>query len=173
VGSYITLDPGVPAGSSVTPIITVGETVDSVLFEGIPDGIGMTDGDDPGTVDVYVNHEQSTVPFLGEADFQDSSVTKLTLSTESGHQGEVLGASVAISPEDGYKRFCSAAMGTVAEGFDVPVFMTGEETNDIVDVPADAPYGADPALAPRRQAGYAVALNTETGTQLPSQGWDG
>lgn len=169
-GPYITLDPGLPGGSSVTPIISVGESVDGVLFEGLPDGIGMTDGDDPDTVDVYVSHEQTTIPFFGTADFQDASVTKLTLSTDTGHEGEVLAASVAISPEDGYKRFCSASMGTVAEGFDGPVFMTGEETDDIVGVPADAPYGADPSLAPQRQAGYAVVLDTVTGESTPVPG---
>lgn len=167
---YITLDPGVPSGSSVTPIVTVGETVDGVMFEGIPDGIGMTDGAESGIVDVYVSHEQTTIPFFGTADFQDASVTKLSLSTEAGHEGEVLDASVAISPDEGYKRFCSASMGTVAEGFDVPVFLTGEEANDITDVPPGAPYGPDPSLAPQRQAGYAVALNTVTGESAPVAG---
>ena len=38
---YITLDPGVPAGSSLTAIISTGESVDGVLFEGIPDGLGL------------------------------------------------------------------------------------------------------------------------------------
>lgn len=155
---------------SLQPILSVGEIVDGTLFEGIPDGIGMTDGDAPNTVDVYVNHEQTTIPFFNEADFQDASVTKLTLSTESGHEGEVLAASVAISPDLGYKRFCSGAMGTVAEGFDVPVFLTGEEANDVTDVTPGAPYGADPAIAPQRQAGYAVVLNTETGESTPVPG---
>lgn len=169
--AYITLDPGVPGGSSVKPIITVGETVDGVLFEGIPDGIGVTDGGTfPNSVDVYINHEQTIIPFFGTADFQDASVTKLTLSTEAGHQGEVLASEIAISSDDGYKRFCSASMGTVAEGFDVPVFLTGEEANDVTAVPANAPYGSDPSVAPDRQVGYAVVLNTETGESTPVPG---
>lgn len=166
----IALTAGAASGSSLLPIISVGDTVDSTLFEGIPDGIGMTDGDAPDTVDVYVNHEQTTIPFFGQADFQDASVTKWTLSTHPDHTGEVLAASVAISSDLGYKRFCSGAIGTVAEGFDVPVFLTGEEANDITDVTPGAPYGADPAIAPQRQAGYAVVLNTETGESTPVPG---
>jgi hypothetical protein len=167
----------------VTPIITVGESVGGVLFEGLPDGIGITetrhadddsedddDFDGSDSIDVYVAHEQTTVPFFGSRDFQDASVTKLTISTESGHEGEVLGAEIAISSDDGYKRFCSASMATPHDGFDTPVFLTGEETNDVVDVPAGAPYGADPSLAPQRQGGYAVVLDTVTGESKPIPG---
>ena len=174
---YITLDAGVPAGSSVKAIITVGETVGGVLFEGIPDGIGITDTELDGegngdSIDVYINHEQTTIPFFGTADFQDASVTKLTLSTEAGHEGEVLSAEIAISSDNGYLRFCSASMGTVAQGFDTPVFLTGEEANDVTDVPSGAPYGSDPSVAPQRQVGYAVVLDTATGdfTQVPGLG---
>jgi len=166
----ITLDPGLPAGAWVLPIINSGETVEGVLFEGIPDGIGATDGSNRHTVDVYINHEQTTIPFFNTRDFQDASVTRLTLSTKTNNRGAVLDAEVVVSPDDGYKRFCSASMGTVAEGFDVPVFLTGEEANDITAVPAGAPYGSDPSLTPDRQAGYAVVLNTETGESTPVPG---
>ena len=44
------------AGSSVTPIITVGDTVRNYRFEAIPDGISL-DPNGNGTVDVYVNQE--------------------------------------------------------------------------------------------------------------------
>ena len=37
---YITLDPGVPAGSTVKALISSGEMVDGVRFQGLPDGIG-------------------------------------------------------------------------------------------------------------------------------------
>ncbi len=166
---YITLDPGVPAGSSVTAIISTGESVDSVLFEGLPDGIGIAPGPDEGTVDVYVNHEQSTVPFRNTAEFQDSSVTKWTLDVATA---SVLAGAEPISADNGYLRFCSAFMAGPAEGFSGYTFFTGEETNDIVDVPAGAPFGADPALSPQRQGGYAVVLDTETGafTQVAGMG---
>ena len=38
---FITLDPGVPMGSSVKAIISSGDIVGGVLFEGLPDGIGI------------------------------------------------------------------------------------------------------------------------------------
>lgn len=163
--AYITLT--VPG--NVIPIISSGETYHDFLFEGIPDGIGIAPGSAEGTVDVYVNHEQSTVPFGGQADFQDSSVSKLTLNTGTG---AVVGASVAIGPENGYLRFCSAFMAGPEEGFSRYTFLTGEETNDIVSVPAGAPYGPDPALAPNRQGGYAVILDAQTGafTQVAGMG---
>ena len=169
---FITLDPGLPGGSSVLAIISSGEVVDGVQFEGIPDGIGLAPGPTSDTVDVFVAHEQSTVPFRGQADFQDSSVTKLTLSTTGPMAGSVVAAEVAIGPENGYLRFCSASMAGPAEGFSNYTFFVGEETNDIVDVPAGAPYGADPALAGQRQGGYAVVLNAETGeyTQVAGMG---
>lgn len=172
-GPYITLDPGVPAGSSVLPIISSGESVDGVLFEGLPDGIGIAPGADEYTVDVFVAHEQTTVPFFNSADFQDASVTKLTLSTVPGPGwGSVMATDVPIGPENGYLRFCSAAMAGPAEGFSSYTFFVGEETNDIVDVPAGAPYGADPGIAPQRQGGYQVILDVETGeyTQVAGMG---
>ncbi|MGH2489074.1 MAG: hypothetical protein ACRDFR_05605, partial [Candidatus Limnocylindria bacterium] len=55
----LTLSPSVPAGSSVLPIINSGEMLGTFTFEGIPDGIGAMPGATVGTVDVFVNHEQS------------------------------------------------------------------------------------------------------------------
>ena len=52
----------VATGGSVTPIITAGETVKGVRFESLPDGISVYPRGQ-GAVDVYVNHETSTVPF--------------------------------------------------------------------------------------------------------------
>jgi hypothetical protein len=170
---FITLEPGAPPGSTVKAIISVGDVVDGVLFEGLPDGIGITDGSESNTLDVYVSHEQTTIPFFGEADFQDASVSKLTLNTASGaDMGAVLEASVVISPDDGYLRFCSASLAGAAEGFAHPTFFANEEATDIVDVPAGAPYGPDPALGSQRQAGYVVALDTVTGvsTAIPGMG---
>src|SRR5687768_15097466 len=53
----------VAAGVTVKPIITVGETLPGgYMFESIPDGISFkTRGQ--GRVDLWVNHETSTVPF--------------------------------------------------------------------------------------------------------------
>ena len=164
---FITLDPGVPAGSMVKAIISSGEVADGVVFQGLPDGIGLAPGSEPNTIDVYVAHEETTVPFFGTASFQDASVSKLTLSTSPGpDMGAVEHLSVVVSPDDGYLRFCSASMAGAAEGFAHPTFFVGEESNDIVDVPPGAPYSYDPALAPQRQAGYVVALDTVTGESV-------
>lgn len=169
---YITLDAGAPPGSSVKALISSGDEIGDFTFEGLPDGIGMRPGDASGTVEVYVAHEQTTVPFFGTADFQDASVSHLTLSTDPGAmEGAVLAADVALSPDEGYLRFCSASMAGPEQGFDDYVFFTGEEANDIVDVPNGAPYGADPSVAPQRQAGFAVALNTRTGDSEPIPGF--
>jgi hypothetical protein len=154
---------------TVTPIIDVGQTHDGLLFEGLPDGIGVRPGPGEGTVDVYVSHEQTTVPFFGSRDFQDASVSKLTLDTATN---TILEASEAIGPENGYLRFCSASMAGPAEGFSTYTFFANEETDDIVDVPAGAPYGPDPSIAPQRQGGYVVVLDTDSGefTQVAGMG---
>ena len=77
----ITLDAALPSGASVTAIISSGDTggeLGSFVFEGLPDGIGLRPGPDGKTVDVYVAHEQTTIPFFGTRDFQDASVSRLT-----------------------------------------------------------------------------------------------
>jgi hypothetical protein len=172
---FITLADGLPQGATVKAIISSGEIVGDFLFEGLPDGIGIKPGDAAHTIDVFVAHEQTTVPFFGTRDFQDASVSRLTLNTKAGpQQGEVLNAEVALPPEAGFLRFCSASMAGPDEGLSTYTFFTGEESNDAgLAVPADAPYVAD--LFPgdgTRQGGYAVALNTDTGdfTQIAGLG---
>jgi len=157
---FITLDPGLPSGASVTAIINSGDTggaLGSFVFEGLPDGIGIKPGAKKHTVDVYVAHEQSTVPFNFAQDFQDSSVSRLTLSTKKSNQGAVLSADEALSPDEGFLRFCSASMFGPSDGLDDYVFFTGEETSDVVG---------------GIQRGFAVVLNTRTGenTAVPGMG---
>jgi hypothetical protein len=167
----IALEAGV--SGSVLAIINSGETLGDFTFEGIPDGVGIRPGRTyPETVEVYISHEQSTVPFRASADFQDASVSVLTLSTADDTRGAVLAAEVAIPASAGFLRFCSAFMAGPAEGFSDYTYLANEESNDIIDVPAGAPYGPDPALGDQRQAGYVVALNTETGQyqQIESMG---
>lgn len=153
---YVALTPAA-AGGQIVPLINSGDEYHGVTFEGIPDGIGVILGD--GSVDLYVTHEQSHVPFGGFADFQDSSVSRVTVEVDSDPQ--VVGLDVALSPELGFIRFCSAFMAGPEQGFDDYTFLVNEESNDIIDVPAGAPYGADLAVAPYRQAGYSVALNAD------------
>ncbi|MEO5986244.1 MAG: alkaline phosphatase PhoX [Candidatus Limnocylindria bacterium] len=145
------------AGGQIVPLINSGDEYHGVTFEGIPDGIGYVPGS--GTVDLYVAHEQSHVPFSGFADFQDSSVSRVTVDVTAK---QVVGLDVALSPDLGFLRFCSAFMAGPDHGFSDYTFFVNEETNDIVPVPAGAPYGSDPAIAPYRQGGYAAALNTST-----------
>jgi len=175
----LSLGPGAPPLSEVTAIISSGDEPPGLgfEFEGIPDGIGWVDN--PGdTIDVYVTHEQSRVPFpvasptvTGLRDFVDSSISRLTI--DIGHR-EVLDAEVALPPSEGFIRFCSAFMAGMAEGFASPVFFANEESDDDLAVPTDAIYGPDPFFAPAntREAGYAVALDVETGeyTEIPGMG---
>ena len=160
--SYVALTPAVQgAGGRVVPLINSGETFDGTLFEGIPDGVGVVPvGKGSRYVDLYVAFEQSHVPFQGFADYEDSSVqrARLDLKTLELHK-----LSEVLPPSAGFIRFCSAFMAGPAEGFDNYTFFVNEESNDVIDVPAGAPYGADPAIAPYRQAGYSVALDTATG----------
>ena len=90
----------------ISPILTVGDTLASgYRFEAIPDGIavrtrkGGGDGDRPGRVDVYVNHETSKVPFPynaltptaanGENDFEREGEPGVLDGVGRGAQGLV------------------------------------------------------------------------------------
>lgn len=157
---YVALQAGV--SGSVVPLINSGESLGGTIFEGIPDGIGVAPprGGPASYVDLYVAHEQSHVPFGGFADFQDSSVSRVRVDVASKSITEL---EVALSPDLGFIRFCSAFMAGPEHGFAKYTFLVNEESNDLLSVPAGAPYGADPSLAPNRQAGYSVALDTITG----------
>lgn len=165
--SYITLEVGVTG--SVTPIINSGQPYHGVTFEGIPDGIGIAPRVG-ALADVYVTHEQSRVPFRPtgrptlERDYVDSSVTRWTIDPASG---AIIDAGVAIPDSAGFIRFCSAFMAGPAEGFSTYTFFANEESDDDLAVPANATYGPDPALAPKREAGYTVALDTTSGVFRP------
>jgi hypothetical protein len=60
-------------------------------------------------------------------------------------------------------RFCSAFMAGPEHGFPHYTFLVNEESNDILPVPAGAPYGSDPSASPNRQGGYSAYLDTKTG----------
>ncbi len=180
-GSYATSKPsyvvssGAIAGTSFVPLINSGETAFGVMFEGIPDGLGVVPGPNPlGYMDIYVSHEQSPVPFRGEADFVNSSVTRVRVDLATKR---IIGMSVPLSPDEGFIRFCSAFMAGPEHGFPHYTFLLNEESNDPLAVPAGAVYGADPGVEAlwgpgTRQAGYAVSLDTANGkvAALASQG---
>jgi hypothetical protein len=157
---YVALQPGV--AGDVVPLINSGERVFGDTFEGIPDGIGVVPGKGHHGkyVDLYVAHEQSHVPFGGFSDFQDSSVSRVRVDVSSK---SVTKLDVVLSPKLGFIRFCSAFMAGPEQGFSRYTFLVNEESNDILEVPARAPYGADPSVAPYRQAGFAAYLDTKSG----------
>jgi hypothetical protein len=162
--AYISLTPAAGAGT-VVPLVNSGQSLNGVTFEGLPDGLGVRPvGDGSQSIDIYVTHEQSHVPFMGFADFQDSSVTRVRVDVSAK---QVTDMAVALPPRAGFIRFCSAFMAGPAQGFAGYTFLVNEESDDVVDIPAGAPYGPDPALAPYRQAGYSVALDTATGAIRP------
>jgi hypothetical protein len=163
------IDP-VAAGVTYEKIISVGDTLSNgYMFESIPDGISIaTNG--RGTVDLYVNHETSTVPFpytftpatgsgSGFNDFTNSLVSKLRLHQGSGG---VLSGSYAISSDLNFQRFCSNFLATEEHGFDRPLLLTNEEGIDWVNRSGKAwptTIGADHA----RQIGAVVAIDEKNG----------
>jgi hypothetical protein len=176
----VSLVPGVQG--EVIALINSGQVFDGIEFEGIPDGIGLAparrgddddDDDDDGWgdddddsrraaryVDIYVAFEQSRVPFSGLADFENSSVQRARLDLQTR---QIVDLKEVLPETAGFIRFCSAFMAGPQHGFDNYTFLLNEESNDQLTVPRRARYGADPSIAPNRQAGLAVYLDTETG----------
>ncbi len=114
-------------GVKVTALITVGEPAgdDGYIFESIPDGIAISTRG-KGTVEVYVNHETSRVPFPyplppgtptaanAQNDFDNAQLSRLILNQKSA--GVQTGKLVITSAQN-YQRFCSNYLATAAEGF--------------------------------------------------------
>ena len=166
------IDPVAP-GASYEPIISVGDTLPGgYMFESIPDGIAFG-RHVTGAVDIYVNHETSTVPFpyngatgVGFNDFTNSLVSKLRLHQKTGG---VRHASYAIGSSENYQRFCSNFMATTEHGFKKPLFLTNEEGIDWVNKTGEAwpaVIGSDAA----RQIGAVVAIDEKRGQTKPIWG---
>lgn len=167
----------VGAGITVTPLITVGEAAgdEGYTFRSIPDGISLrTRGN--GRVDVYVNHETSTVPFPytpgapteanSQNDFDNAQVSMLALNRQSAG---VLTGKMVITSADGYQRFCSNFLATAAQGFDRELLFTNEESVDWVNRSGKA-WPAVIGAGDARQSGVVVALDVKSGTQRPIWG---
>ena len=157
-----------PGGVVIDPIISVGDELDDgFVFDSIPDGISLV-RHGKGTVDLYVNHETSLVPFPGTlTDFTNSHVDLLTLHQKSAG---VLEGSDAIPSDANFQRFCSNFLATEAQGFERPILFANEEATDIVNRqglawPAPSVYGSQP-----EQAGLVVALDIESGEYRPIYG---
>ncbi len=172
-GSPAMLTP-VAAGSSVLPIITVGDTLpNGYRYESIPDGIGVTLNGN-GTVDVLVSHETSLVPFpfapatgVGLSDFDNSQVSKLRLHQNSAG---VMQGWMLINSSANYQRFCSGFLADKEHGFKHPIYFGNEEATDFVSPPPLVAWPPDPSN--QRQAGLVVALDTRTGKtyEIPGLG---
>src|SRR5439155_9836756 len=151
------------AGTTVTPIITVGDTVRDYRFEAIPDGISL-DPNGQGTVDVYVNHETSTVPFpftpgagaANQNDFDNAQLSKLRLNQ---HSAGVLKGELTITSAENFQRFCSNFLATSKEGFERSILFTNEETSDSVNRTGQA----FPPVAGAEQAGVVIANDIRSG----------
>jgi hypothetical protein len=141
----------------VTPIISVGDRVGGYRFESIPDGISIDpDLNGQGTVDIYVNHETSTVPFLGTSNFDNAQVSRIRLNQ---HSAGVLKGDLTITSAENFLRFCSNYLATAKEGFERSIFFTNEETNDLVNRTGQAwPPGPN-----AEQAGVVVATDVKSG----------
>jgi hypothetical protein len=177
----------VAPGATVERVITVGDTLpNGYRFEAIPDGIAIHDrtgnGRDRrtdnggGSVDVYVNHETSTVPFpftypgatteAAQNDFDNAQLSKLTLNRKTGG---VLAGSMAIRSSEGYQRFCSNYLATRKEGFDRPLLFTNEEALDWVNRSGPSWPAVEGASA-AREAGVVVAYDPRNGQRRPIWG---
>ena len=170
------IDP-VATGASYEPIISVGDTLSNgYMFESIPDGISLSPHGH-GTVDLYVNHETSTVAFpytfnrttgtgSGFNDFTNALVSQLRLQQTSGG---VLSGSYAITSDQNFQRFCSNFLATEAQGFDRPMLFTNEEGIDWVNRSGKA--WPTTIGAPRaRQIGTVVAIDAQNGKTTPIWG---
>jgi Bacterial protein of unknown function (DUF839) len=170
------IDP-VAAGASYEPIISVGDTLGGgYMFESIPDGISLSKNGN-GTVDLYVNHETSTVPFpytftaatgtgTGFNDFTNALVSKLRLHQKSGG---VLSGSYAITSDQNFQRFCSNFLATEEQGFDRSMLFTNEEGIDWVNRAGTA-WPATIGAPEARQIGTVVAIDEQTGKTRPILG---
>jgi hypothetical protein len=160
-----------PTCASIVPIITVGETLPGgYRFESLPDGISLKARGN-GRVDLFVNHETSTVAFPYNAagptaansqnDFLNAQVSLLGLNQ---HSKGVLFGRYAIGSDENYQRFCSNYLATKAEGFDRDIFFTNEEAQDYVYRTGTAwSQPIAPGTAGAEQAGVVVANDPQTG----------
>jgi hypothetical protein len=168
---------GVAQGSTVTPIISVGDTLPGgYRFEAIPDGIALK-ARGQGRLDVYVNHETSRVPFpysaanaptpeLNQNDFDNSQLSRLVLNQ---HSAGVLNGKLVITSDENFQRFCSNYLATSAEGFDRELLFTNEEGSDFVYRTGEA-WPAAAGAPGTEQIGLVVAYDVKTGKRRPIYG---
>ena len=150
-------------GGSAEALLTVGDTPKggNYMFESIPDGISFkTRGE--GRVDVWVNHETSTVRSVPPAvpvainDFTNAMLSEISLNQ---HSGGFLKGNYAIPSEANYQRFCSNFLAGAEHGFERELLFTNEEATDFVNRTGTA----FPARPGAEQAGVVVAFDVKSG----------
>lgn len=167
--------PGAPGNVQVEALLTVGDQLRNYRFEAIPDGISLFPRGER-RVDLFVNHETSTVPFpylpaaTAEAhsqnDFDNSQVSLLSVNTRTR---EVLNGQLAIRSSQNFQRFCSNFLATREHGFRRPTFFTNEEGIDWVNrsgrawPPTVAPAPVFETTDTGREIGVTVAYDVRSG----------
>jgi hypothetical protein len=150
-------------GTTVTPIISVGDTVGGFMFEAIPDGISFGKINGKGTADILVNHELSLVPFPAtRQDPSNALVSELRLHQKSAG---VLRGRYVIPSSAGYQRFCSNFVVGREHGFERDLLFTNEEARDIVLRQEDSWHQPGVSLSEpgAEQAGVVVAYDVKSG----------
>ena len=177
------LQPGAQAGVTTEAILTVGDTLASgYRFEAIPDGISLWPRGN-GRLDLFVNHETSTVPFPylpaasaaahSQNDFDNSQVSIVSLNQ---HSRGVLQGKMAITSNENFQRFCSNFLASKEHGFARPTFFTNEEGIDWVNragrawPPAVAAAPDFEATDTGREIGLTIAYDVQTGNHTPVYG---
>jgi hypothetical protein len=178
-GGFKTAQPSmiiVPEGSSVTPLITVGDTLaNGYRYEAIPDGISFRTKA-AKKLDLYINHETSLVPFPytpsapteanSQNDFDNSQLSHLEVNRDTGG---ILSGELAITSFENYQRFCSNFLADELNGFDKPLLFTNEEGIDWVKREGFA-FPATIGAADSRQIGVVVAHDPKNGKTTPIWG---
>jgi hypothetical protein len=151
------------AGTTVTPIISVGDTVGGYMFEAIPDGISFSKINGNGTADILVNHELSLVPF--PATRQDPSNALLSEIRLHQKSAGVLKGNYVIPSSAAYQRFCSNFVVGEEHGFERELLFTNEEARDIVLRQEDSWHqpGVQLSEPGAEQAGVVVAYDVKGG----------
>ncbi len=166
----------------VDPIVTTGEMIGGYRFEALPDGIALSK-DSKGRVEVLVNHETSTVPFPysndpnatpptsptqanSQNDFDNAQLSRLLMNRKDA---TIADASMVITSERGFQRFCSNFLAGKEQGFKHPLLLTNEEAVDWVNrtVPSWPAVEGSPAA---RQSGAVIAYDPETRESRPIWG---
>ena len=150
-------------GTTVTPIISVGDNVGGYMFEAIPDGISFSKINGNGTADILVNHELSLVPF--PATRQDPSNALLSEIRLHQRSAGVLRGRYVIPSSAAYQRFCSNFLVGNEHGFERELLLTNEEARDIVLRQPDSWHQPSVQLTEpgAEQGGVVVAYDVKSG----------